>query len=77
MANLTQERRRALRMLEGSPSGRSESIMLAHGFTAGVLDGLVRDGFATMQPSVSRDEIGLTIVAWMQITDAGRETLAL
>jgi hypothetical protein len=41
------EQHRALRSLAGSPLGATEAIMLAHGFTNEMLDGLVRDGLAT------------------------------
>ena len=38
------ERRRALELLAASPDGRSEAIMLAHGFTVDFLVELIRTG---------------------------------
>jgi len=39
-----QQRRRALELLEASIDGCTEAIMLAHGFTVGLLVDLVEDG---------------------------------
>jgi hypothetical protein len=45
--NLTDDQRSALGKLAASVRGRTESVMLAHGFSIGMLRGLVRDGLAT------------------------------
>jgi hypothetical protein len=41
------DQRRALSLLAGSAHGRTQAIMLAHGFSAKMLADLVRDGLAT------------------------------
>ena len=46
---MNRDRRRALRLLAGSPLGCTEAIMLAHGFTNEMLEALVRDGLATAE----------------------------
>lgn len=48
------DRRRALELLDASPDGCTESIMLAHGFTVDLLVELVRAGLATAQTERSR-----------------------
>ena len=64
---LNAEHRRALRLLADAPHGCAISIMLAHGFSNSMLDKLVRDGVATLQPGTVR----------MTITDIGRGALAV
>ena len=49
-SGLSADRRRALRLLAGSSQGRTEAILLAHGFTIEMLIVLVRDGLATATP---------------------------
>jgi hypothetical protein len=44
--DLTDDQRRALVMLAGSPHGCTESILRAHGFSVGLLAGLLRTGLA-------------------------------
>ena len=51
---LSGEHRRALRLLADAPNGCTVSIMLAHGFSNAMLDKLVRDGLATLQPGTVR-----------------------
>jgi hypothetical protein len=51
---LNAEHRRALTLLADAPHGCSISIMLAHGFSNAMLDKLVRDGLATVQPGTVR-----------------------
>jgi hypothetical protein len=70
------ERHRALRLLAGSPLGATEAIMLAHGFTSAMLDVLVRDGLATAERRAMRAGRQPIQVAWLAITDAGRQALA-
>jgi hypothetical protein len=42
--------RRALDLLADAPHGRTVANMLAHGFTNAILDGLMRDELAIIQP---------------------------
>ena len=65
----TTERVRALRLLARCPDGCAETLMLANGFTVGMLADLVRDRFATAGLNDAN-------VVWIQITDLGREMLA-
>ena len=69
MPGATTERVRALRLLARCPNGCAETLMLANGFTVGLLAGLVRDRFVTAGVN------GADIV-WLEITDLGREVLA-
>ena len=72
--NLADDERAALGMLAASVRGRTESIMLAHGFAIGMLRGLVRDGLATaVQPAYYNRRA--VLVTTMRITDAGRKAL--
>jgi hypothetical protein len=65
------ERRRALELLARGPTGCTETLMLAHGFSAEVLSRLVVDGFANVQRgTVLAGQRQLT-VNWMEITDLG------
>jgi hypothetical protein len=73
---MSTERRRALRLLAGSPLGCTEAIMLAHGFTYTTLDTLVRDGLATAEKREVRAGRRPIKVIWLTITDAGRLALA-
>jgi hypothetical protein len=63
--------RRALRLLAGSPYGCTVANMLAHGFTNATLDGLVRDGLATIQPGTVRTGTRRITVVWVTITEVG------
>ena len=46
------ERRRALELLARGPTGCTETLMLAHGFSAEVLGRLVVDGFAGVRRGI-------------------------
>src|SRR5258708_36390370 len=49
MPRFSRERRRALKMLADAPSGLSEDVLVvAHGFSAEMLAGLVLDGHAAV-----------------------------
>jgi hypothetical protein len=50
--------------------------MMAHGFTNAMLDRLVRDGLATLQPGTVRAGTRRITVVWVTITDTGRGALA-
>jgi hypothetical protein len=73
---ISDEQRRALRLLARSPTGHTEAMLQAHGFTNQMLATLVRDGFAaaTLQ-TVHLGKRPLEVVR-MQITDAGRQAIA-
>jgi hypothetical protein len=49
MANLSNEQRRALRTLAGSPNGCTEALMLAQGFQLATLGDLMLGGFAWLR----------------------------
>jgi hypothetical protein len=69
------DQREVLRMLAGSPSGCTESILLTHGFAIETLDALVRKGLATAERRTVRAGQRLVEVKWLTITDAGRLAL--
>ena len=65
------EKQRALELLARSPTGCTETLMLAHGFTAEMLGRLVIDGLASVQRgTVLAGDRQLT-VKWIEITDLG------
>ena len=68
--------RRALGLLAGSPRSCTVANMLAHGFTNAMLDGLVRDGLATMAPGTMCTGTRRITVVCVAITDVGRQLLA-
>jgi hypothetical protein len=73
---LTDEQRRTLDALARYRSGCAEAVLLADGFSVYQLVILVIDGFATMQRR--RTNIGGhdREVAWLRITDAGRQAIS-
>jgi hypothetical protein len=75
--SLTEEQRRALRLLaRGGQDGYTEAIMLAHGFTISMLDGLVLNGLVTATPDTVLAGRRPIKVVRVQIADAGRKALA-
>jgi hypothetical protein len=72
---LVDDQRAALGILAASVRGRTESLMLAHGFAIGMLRGLVRDGLATALREPAYYNKRAVLVTVMQITDAGRKAL--
>jgi hypothetical protein len=70
------DQRRALTLLAGSPHGCTVANMLAHGFTNATLNGLVRDGLATIQPGTVRSGTRRITVVWVASTEVGLEVLA-
>lgn len=89
MRRFTRERRRALKTLADAPRGLSEEVLVvAHGFSAEMLAGLVLDGLAMIvaEAKGGRYEIkkdqerarprGLTIeLKRIRITNAGRRAI--
>ena len=70
------DRERAFTLLASSPGGATETMLLAHGFTAKLIAELIDAGLATAAPQrlgMPGREITVTRV---QITDAGRQALA-
>jgi hypothetical protein len=66
------ERYRALRLLRDcGDDGATRAIMLAHGFTTTLLNGLVHEGLASVH--VERMRIGEHMR--LRITDAGRKAI--
>ena len=74
--SLDSEQRRALRLLAGRSEGYTEAIMLAHGFTISMLDGLVLNGLVTATPDTVLAGRRPIKVVRVQIADAGRKALA-
>jgi hypothetical protein len=73
MAKLSDEQRRALRVLVRSPNGCTEALMLAYHFTDDMLAELAVDGLLTAHQEhvAGRPEM----VVRMQITPAGRREI--
>jgi hypothetical protein len=69
--NLTDTHRRALEMLAGSHNGVTEAVLRAHGFSVGLLAGLMRAGLA--KADVETTQAGGRVR--ITITDAGRLAL--
>jgi hypothetical protein len=74
-SRISNDQRRALRLLAGGPHGCTEAIMLAHGFKPDLLAALVRDGLATTQPGTIRAGRRQLDVVWVMITDADHHVI--
>jgi hypothetical protein len=72
---LTPEERQALHML-AARDGCSQSIMMAHGLSIGVLRQIVRSGVATQNLEIKDGGTGSIIVKMLRITTDGRLALA-
>jgi hypothetical protein len=76
MTKLTDEQRRALRLLAHSPNGCTEAVLMAHGFDLEMLGQLVTDGLADAEARNTMAGRHRTKVIWMHITEAGRKVIA-
>jgi hypothetical protein len=76
MEKLTDQQRRALRLLACHHDGCAEALLLAEGFHVGQLAVLVIDGFVTMQRTVTDSSGQQKNVVWMKITEEGRRAIA-
>jgi hypothetical protein len=74
---LSREQRRALKMLADAPRGVSEEVLvIAHGFSAETLTGLVLTGLATVVIETKTVLRGLTIdIERIRITTEGRQAI--
>ena len=74
---LSREQRRALKMLADAPRGISEEVLVvAHGFSAEMLAGLVLAGLAAVVTETKNVHRGLTIdIERIRITTAGRRAI--
>jgi hypothetical protein len=68
---LTDDQREALDWLAASVHGRTETVMLSHGFAIEMLRGLVRDGLATADREPTYYHRRAVLVTMMRITEAG------
>jgi hypothetical protein len=75
IAKLSDEQRRALRLLARSPNGCTEAILLAHGFELAMLGKLAFDGFANVEAHETMAGSRRMKVYWLQITEAGRQAI--
>jgi putative heme iron utilization protein len=75
MATLSDEQRRALRLLARHPDGCAEAVLLADGFHVGQLAVLVIDGFAKMYRTATDVDGRQKNVVWMEITEEGRKAI--
>jgi hypothetical protein len=74
-ARLTEEQRRALRVLSRHSDGCAEELLRARGFSLEQLSGLVARKFATMEPTLINVSSEDRLVVWMRITAAGRTAI--
>jgi hypothetical protein len=74
---LSDDQREALGMLAASLRGRTESVMLAHGFEIETLRGLVRDGLATADRETAYYHRRAVLITTMRITEAGRQAIGM
>jgi hypothetical protein len=72
MEKLSEEQRRALRILALSPKGCTEAAMLTHGFELATLGDLMFGGLALARP---QDTCAGRLIVWMEITEAGRKAI--
>jgi hypothetical protein len=70
------DRRRALELLAGSPTGCTEALLFAYGITVEMLVGLIHAGLATATAERVVAGSRKIEVARVKITDAGRQALA-
>jgi hypothetical protein len=75
VVKLSNEQRRALRLLARHPTGCTEAFLLAHGISENQIDILIRARLATLEPSVTRMAGRERIVVWVQITPTGKQAL--
>ena len=76
MVKLSNQHRRALRLLARNPTGCTEAFLLAHGISQNHIDTLIRGKLATLEPSIAGIAGREKIVVWVQITETGRKALA-
>jgi hypothetical protein len=66
----------ALEMLNRSPrSGRTNTLLLAHGFALSMLIGLIRDGLAEVRTEIVTAPGRRTEIVRFRITAAGRRAI--
>jgi hypothetical protein len=75
MATLTDEQRRALRLLARSPNGCTEALMMAYGFELKMLEKLVIGGLAVAVDHSTMTGRRRMKVTWLRITNAGRKAI--
>jgi hypothetical protein len=73
---ISDDRRRALRLLARNSKGHTEEMLLAHCFTIAILTVLVHEWLATATPETVRAGKRPIEVTRVRITDAGRQALA-
>lgn len=74
---LTTEQRRALELLaRAGLSGATQALLMAHGFGAGLIAGLVDHRLATLTYETVRAGGRMGVVGKVRITNAGRDALA-
>jgi hypothetical protein len=75
MSKLNVEHRRALKLLVETPEGCAKPVLMAHGFTAKVIDELVRAGLATAQTAQTHAGRRAIDATRIRVTDAARVAL--
>jgi hypothetical protein len=75
MAELGHEQRRALQLLARSPNGCAQLALRGYGFKRSLLAALVEGGLATDEPQDTRAGRQSVTVAWLTITETGRQAI--
>jgi hypothetical protein len=75
MAKLTDEQRRALRLLARRPDGCAQVVLLGYRLKLSVLIALIDGGLATATSRETLQRRRWLPVAWIMITDAGRKAI--
>ena len=71
------DRCRVLAMLvDAEPSGCTEELLMANGFSMDLLAGLIRAGLATVSPERVQRGGEEIVIARLRITEAGRQALS-
>jgi hypothetical protein len=76
MAKLSDEQLRALLFLARDPNGRTEAVLMAHGFPSQMLEEFVTAGLAKASAEEMKVARKRRKVICFQITDAGRKAAA-
>jgi hypothetical protein len=74
MPRFTIDQHRLLAFLKGRPTGRTEAMTVAHGFSLASLTDLLRAGLVTATTERAGRKTGIEIVR-LRITESGRNAL--
>jgi hypothetical protein len=73
---MTEDGRRVLELLVATPNGASEALLLARGFSRGVIFELLQAEYVTKRPERTPASGGPIHIDRVVITDAGRAAIS-